>query len=122
MPLMTRWIFTTILLVLGMPRGRGEYAILFRLALDRLGALLSGHRLGVSRFIGIGDLLPVGVLTSIRFFGGVCMPSGLAGRRRWAVPLSDWSLGGGVSGRSGPFRMLSNSARWFGLSAPDWAL
>ena len=82
MPLMTRWIFTTILLVLGMPRGRGEYAILFRLALDRLGALLSGHRLGVSRFIGIGDLLPVGVLTSIRFLGGGCVPSGLAGRRR----------------------------------------
>ena len=96
--------------------------ILFRLALDRLGALLSGRRLGVSKFIGTGDLFPVGVLTSNRFFGGVCMPSGLAGRRWLAVPLSDWSLGGGVSGRSGLFKMSSNSARWFDLSAPDRAL
>ena len=107
MPRMTRWIFTSILFVLGIPGGRGEYAILFRLALDRLGALLSGRCRGVSRFIGLGDLFPVRVLTSSRFFGGVCMPSGLAGLRLLDVPLSDSSLWGGVSGRSGLFRMSS---------------
>ena len=114
-PRLTRWIFTTVLFVLGMPGGRGEYAILFRLALDRLGALLSRRCRGVSRLVSLGDLFPVGVLTSNRFFGGVCMPSGLAGLRLPDVPFPGCSLGGGVFGRSGLFRMSSNSARWSDL-------
>ena len=76
-PRLTRWIFTTVLFVLGMPGGRGEYAILFRLALDRLGALLSRRLRGVSRLVSLGDLFPVGVLTSVVSLEGCACPPGL---------------------------------------------
>ena len=113
-PCMIKWILTTVLFVLGMPGGRGEYVIL-RLVLDRRGALLSGRRRGVFRLAGLGDLVLTGVLTSTRFLGGVCTSFGLADLRLLVAPCSDRSPGVGLLGRSGLLRMSSKSARWLDL-------